>query len=264
MRPATRAPLAALLTFCLCALVACGGDDPDDTPTRTIDTTTAEEALLTITDVGAAYSESPEPEETGATGATGGTDCLSRATEEFESAKAATEVQTGFNKLAGAFTLAATSEAREPKPNEALQVSVISKFSSFADADRAETTLDELRGALQDCRSATYEQGTGSVSFDISVDDDEADDALDQQVNVTLDGEITSATATAPFTILLHYFRVDNHYGAVNVSVIGPSAQGADAELPEKMVAARERNTETEVQRLLDIGVDKFLGVAGG
>jgi hypothetical protein len=223
-------PLAGLLTLLLAlSLASCGDDDsPPDTQreAKVVNEEKGRAALLSLKDLGRGY-EKRVPDDKGDNE---GLDCLSRAARDFDAVDGATEIEVEFRKPGPAGTIG--------------EVSVLSGFSSFADPDRAETTLDELRGAMQDCRSAEYEEGGTSVHFDISVSDDQVLDALDQQVNVTLDGEITSGEAVLPLVIELRYFRIANHGGTLSVSLLNAPDQA------------------TEVDRLVDLGAKRFVKVA--
>ena len=221
-RPRLLAGLVALLL--LPALAGCGGDAGADTDkVRPMSAEKAQAALLTIDDLGVGYQEQPPDDD----GDNEGMDCLSRAARDFDNAKAPTELEREF---------------RKPGPAEDLsEVSVLTGFSSYAEKDRAETTLDELRGAMQDCRSAEYEEGNATITFDIEVSDDKTSEALDQQVNVTLDGVITVGETELPLVIELRYFRIANHGGTVSVSLLNAPDQSG------------------EIDRLLDLGVDRFV-----
>lgn len=208
-------------------LLSCSDDGSADGAARVdvLGEGKAQAALLTLEDLGAGYERQPSGEE----GENDGLDCLSRAARDFAAVQGATELEVEYRRPGAA--------------GSASEVSVLSSFSSFAEPDRAETALDELRGALQDCRTAEYEDGDTSISFDISVSDDRTDDSLDQQVNVTLDGEIVTGRSVVPLLIELRYFRVANHDGAVSVSLLNtPDGAG-------------------EVDRLVERGVERFLKV---
>ncbi len=125
------------------------------------------------------------------------------------------------------------------------EVSVLSGFSSYAEADRAETSLDVLQAAMRDCTSAEYEQEGTAVRFDISVSDDRTVDGLDQQVNLTLDGDITVGETVVPLVVELRYFRIANHGGTVSVSLLNAPGQAS------------------EVERLVELGVDRFVATTG-
>ncbi|MDQ4052914.1 MAG: hypothetical protein M3237_09460 [Actinomycetota bacterium] len=213
----------------LIPLAGCTGDDATaDTvaEVRAMSAAQAEAVLLTRHDLGPGYKEQAVDED----GDNDGMDCLSLAAREFESSKAATELEV---------------EYRKPGPADTLgEVSVLSGFSSYVDKDRAEVTLDELRGAMQDCPSARYEQDDATISFDISVSDDKTVEALDQQVNITLDGDITIGDTVLPLVIELRHFRIANHAGTVSVSVLNAPDQVG------------------EIDRLVGLGVDRFVDVA--
>jgi hypothetical protein len=222
-------PLAGLLAPLLAlSLAACGDDNSPDTQreAKVVNAEKGSAALLTLKDLGLGYEKRASDGE----GDNEGLDCLSRAARDFDTVDGATELEVEFRKPGPAGTVS--------------EVSVLSGFSSFADPDRAETTLDELRGAMQDCRSAEYEEGTAKIRFDISVSDDQVTDDLDQQVNVTLDGEVTSGETVLPLVIELRYFRIANHGSTVSVSLLNAPDQAA------------------EVDRLVDLGVKRFLKVA--
>jgi hypothetical protein len=222
--------LAGLATsLLLLPLAACGDDDPADKDDRpsVISEEKGRAALLTLKDLGAAYREQAPDDD----GANEGLDCLSRAARDFDAVKGMTELEVEYRKKGPEGTLS--------------EVSVLSGFSSFAEADRAENTLDELRGAMQDCRSAEYEQDDATVSLDISVSDDQTVDALDQQVNVSLDGTITIGETVLPLVIELRYFRIANHGGTVSVSLLNAPDQ------------------TSEVDRLVQLGVDRFVDLVG-
>jgi hypothetical protein len=207
------------------SLSSCGDDDPTDTDDRApvLNEDKGRAALLTLDDLGDGYQEQAPDEAAD----NEGLDCLSRAARDFDNVQAKTELEVEYRKTGAADTLS--------------EVSVLSGFSSFAEADRAETTLDELRGAMQDCRSAEYEEGDTTVSFDISVSDDQTVETLDQQVNLTLDGEITSGDTVVPLVIELRYFRIGNHGGTVSVSLLNSPDQAS------------------EVDRVIELGVDRFV-----
>ena len=94
---------------------------------------------------------------------------------------------------------------------------------------------------MQDCRTAEYEQDGTSIRFEIAVSDGKSVDGLDQQVNLTLDGEITMGETVLPLFIELRYFRIANHGGTVSVSLLNAPDQIA------------------EVDRLVELGVDRFV-----
>jgi hypothetical protein len=209
------------------SLAGCNGDDAvaDTVKARAMSEAKGQAALLTLNDLGPGYKK----QATDDAGDNEGMDCLSVAARQFDSVKAATELELEFRNKGPDGTLG--------------QVSVQSGFSSYAEADRAEITLDELRGAMQDCRTAEYEEDDATIAFDISVTDEKTTDVLDQQVNVTLDGEITIGETVLPLVIELRYFRIDNHGGAVSVSLLNAPDQ------------------QPEIDRLVEIGVDRFVDV---
>jgi hypothetical protein len=218
--------LAGLVVLLLvCALAGCGGDDDgsDADKVRPMSEDKAQAALLTSADLGVGYQVQPADDD----GDNEGMDCLSRAARDFDNAKAPTELEREFRKAGAAEDLS--------------EVSVLTGFSSYAEKDRAETTLDELRGAMQDCRTAEYEEGNATITFHIDVSDDKASEVLDQQVNVTLDGVITVDETELPLVIELRYFRIANHGGTVSVSLLNAPDQSG------------------EIDRLLDLGVDRFV-----
>jgi hypothetical protein len=226
-RPRLLAGLVALLL--VPALAGCSGDadGSNGDKVRAMSEEKARTALLTLDDLGAGYQAQPADDD----GANEGMDCLSRAARDFENAKAATELELEYRKPGGADDLS--------------EVSVLSGFSSYAEEGRAEDTLDELRGAMQDCRTAEYEEGEATIRFDIEVSDDKTSEALDQQVNVTLDGVITVGETALPLVIELRYFRIANHGGTVSVSLLNAPDQSG------------------EIDRLTELGVDHFVDVAG-
>ena len=224
MKAGSRLLAGLVAPLLVLSLAACGDDDPDnDDAPVVLNEAKGRAALLTLDDLGTGYREQAPDED----GANEGLDCLSRAARDFDAVKGKTQLEVEFRKKGLAGTLS--------------EVSVLSGFSSFAEADRAETTLDELRGAMQDCRSAEYEQGDSTISFDISVSDDQTVETLDQQVNLTLDGDITVGETVLPLVIELRYFRIGNHGGTVSVSLLNAPDQTA------------------EVDRLVDRGVDRFV-----
>ena len=209
------------------ALAGCADDDGADTDkVRPMSEEKAQAALLTRDDLGPGYQEQPPDDD----GDNEGMDCLSRAARDFEQAKAATELELEYRKPGAAEDLS--------------EVSVLTGFSSYAEKDRAETTLDELRSAMQDCRTAEYEEGEATIHFEIEVSDDRSSEALDQQVNVTLDGAITVGETVLPLVIELRYFRIANHGGTVSVSLLNAPDQSG------------------EIDRLVELGVDRFIAVA--
>lgn len=229
MRPSPRLRTTLAAPLLLLTLAGCTGDDASADTAETakpMSEAAATAGLLTLDDLGPGYQKQPVDDP----GDNEGMDCLSLAAREFEAAKPATEVQV---------------EYRKPGPPQTLgEVSVLSGVSSYADLERAEITLDELRGAMQNCPSAEYEEDEATISFDISVTDDKTSEELDQQVNVTLDGEIAIGETVLPLLIELRYFRIANHGGAVSVSVLN-----APDQLPE-------------IDRLVELGVAKFIEVA--
>jgi len=228
VRPSSRLRAGLVAPLFFLTVAGCTGDDAsaDSVPkVRAMSEAAAEGALLTVKDLGPGYERQPVDED----GDNDGLDCLSLAAREFESAKAATDLEVEWRKPGPANTLG--------------EVSVLSGFSSYAARDVAETTLDELRGAMQDCASATYEQDDATISFDISVSDDKTAEALDQQVNVTLNGDITIGDTVLPLVIELSYFRIANHAGTVSVSVLNA---------PDRI---------GEIDRLVGLGVDRFVDV---
>jgi hypothetical protein len=94
---------------------------------------------------------------------------------------------------------------------------------------------------MQDCRTAEYEEGNTTITFEIDVSDDKTSEVLDQQVNVTLEGVITVGETELPLVIELRYFRIANHGGTVSVSLLNAPDQSG------------------EIDRLLDLGVDRFV-----
>jgi hypothetical protein len=228
VRPSSRLCAGLVAPLLLLTLAGCTGDDALADTTDKVEVMSAakgESALLTGTDLGSGYQKQPADED----GDNDGMDCLSLAAREFESATAATDLEVEYRKPGPANTLG--------------EISVLSGFSSYADKDRAEITLDELRGAMQDCPSAKYEQDDATISFEISVSDDKTVEALDQQVNVTLDGDITIGDTVLPLVIELRYFRIANHAGTVSVSVLNAPDQVG------------------EIDRLVGLGVHRFVDV---
>jgi hypothetical protein len=216
--------LAGLVAPLLVLTLAACGDDPAEADRPTVlSEAKGRAALLTLKDLGAGYREQAPDDD----GANEGLDCLSRAARDFDAVKGKTELEVEYRKKGAVGTLT--------------EVSVLSGFSSFAESDRAEDTLDELRGAMQDCRTAEYEQGDATIKFDVSVSDDQTVEGLDQQVNLTLDGDITFGDTVLPLVIELRYFRIANHGGTVSVSLLNAPDQAA------------------EVDRLVELGVNRFV-----
>jgi hypothetical protein len=211
----------------LLPLAGCSGDDASaDTPVQAMGKAKAQAALLTSKDLGPGYEKQAPDDD----GDNDGMDCLSLAARQFDAAEAPTELEV---------------EYRKPGPADTLgEVSVLSGFSSYAEKDRAESTLDELQSAMGDCDKAEYEQDDATISFEISVSDDKTVDALDQQVNVTLNGDITIGKTVLPLVIELRYFRIANHGGTVSVSVLNAPDQVG------------------EIDRLVGLGIDRFVAVA--
>ncbi len=224
MKP-SRLPAGLVALLLVPALAACGGDDSgaDGDKVRPMSEEKAQSALLTLDDLGAGYEEQPPDDD----GDNEGMDCLSRAARDFDNAKAATELEKEYRRPGAADDLS--------------EVSVLTGFSSYAEKDRAETTLDELRGAMQDCRTAEYEDGDATVHFDIDVSDDKSSEDLDQQLNLTLDGVITVGETELPLLIELRYFRIANHGGTVSISLLNAPDQSG------------------ETDRLVDLGVNRFV-----
>lgn len=220
-----RAAAALVAPVLVLSLAGCSGDDAQagTTKARAMSDAQGRPALLTGRDVGPGYRKQPPDDD----GGNEGMDCLSVAARQFERVAAATELEREFRKAGPAGTLG--------------EVSVLSGFSSYAEAERAEITLDELRGGLQDCRTAEYEEEGATIHFDIAVSDEKTTDELDQQVNVTLDGEITIGETVLPLVVELRYFRIDNHGGTVSVSLLNAPDEAA------------------EVDRLVGLGVDRFV-----
>lgn len=227
LSPGLLAGLAVLLL--VASFTGCSGEKAvaDTEKLDALGEQEARAALLTLADLGPGYrAQEPDADD-----ANEGIDCLSRAARDFDAAKGATDLELEYTK-------------QDPAGGVG-QVSVLSGVASFEQPGRAESTLDQLRAAMQDCGTAEYEQDDATVRFDISVSDGKTDEALDQQVNVALDGEITAGETVLPLVIELRYFRIANHGGTVSVSMLdSPSAA-------------------TEVGRLVEIGVDRFVDVAG-
>jgi hypothetical protein len=228
---ATARLLAGLATPVLAlSLVACSADTPairsDDPGASVLGKGRARAALLTLEDLGPGYLRQTPDEN----GDNQGIDCLSTASRAFDRVQGETELEAEYRKTTAAATLG--------------EVSVLSGFSSFSQTDTIATALDELQSALRDCSSAEYEEGEGTVRFDISVSDDKAVAALDQQVNLSLDGDITVGTTAFPLEIQLRYFRIANHSGTVSVSLLNA---------PDQV---------SEIDRVVGIAIDRFVEVA--
>jgi hypothetical protein len=226
VRAAPRLLAGLVAPLLVLSIASCGGDPAADAAPAVLGEADGRRALLTLADLGSGYRDQAPDDD----GANEGLDCLSRAARTFDEVKGRTELEVEFRKAGPAGTLS--------------EVSVLSGFSSFVETDRAENTLDELRGAMQDCRTAEYEQDGTTIRFDISVSDDKSVEGLDQQVNLTLDGEITVGETVLPLVIELRYFRVANHGGTVSVSLLNAPDQAG------------------EVDRLVELGVDRFVSVA--
>ena len=130
-----------------------------------------------------------------------------------------------------------------PAPSARSASSPASPRSPRPIAPRPRSTSSAAR-----CRTAaapSTSRTTPPSRFDISVSDDQTVEALDQQVNLTLDGDITIGETVLPLVIELRYFRIGNHGGTVSVSLLNAPDQTA------------------EVDRLVELGVDRFVAATG-
>lgn len=227
MRSTARLLSSLVAPLLVLSLAACGDDDPEDHE-PVLSKQEARSGLLTSSDVGPGYHKQPA-QDAGQDADNEGIDCLSSAARDFDAEKGVTEVEVKYRKEIGA--------------RGSGEVTVLSGISSYAENERAETALDDLRDAMLACETAEFEQDGATIRFDISVSEGRTADELDQQLNLELDGDITVGTTSRPLVVQLRYFRVGNHGGTVSVTLFdAPSRAG-------------------EVGRFVDLGVERFLTV---
>lgn len=212
----TRRTAALTLTLALplaLTLSACSGDEaaaPD-----LLTQAEADQALLTLEDVGEGFEEvEPEDEDD----ADAGLGCLDAV--ELDEADADVEAEAQFD---------ATNEFGLP--------SVLSSVASFSAQSTLEDALESFRSALEDCTSVdeTDEDGT-RFTLDVATDDT-ATDGVDEQLNLVATGTVFAGGLEVPFGFWVSVVRIGNDGAFVGyVDVESSSGQDRVAELLEVQV----------------------------
>lgn len=224
----TSARLLSGLVAPLLVLSLAGCSDDPDTKEPVLSERQARDGLLKTSDLGPGFrrltaGDDSDDDDNLAI------DCLGGAAFEFDSQQGVTEVQVEYRKK---------TDARG-----GTETSVQSAVSSYAEADRAEASLDALRDAMVDCKTAEYEQDGASVRFTISVSEGRTAHELDQQLNLELAGVLTIGETALPLVVHLRYFRIGNHGGTLSVTQFNTPERAA------------------EVDRLLELSVQRFVAV---